>query len=63
MKTEWGVSRVEREREQQINGVRDGALDGDRNGVGWKWLLVKTDTRVFQINKLSIREDKHLGGS
>jgi hypothetical protein len=26
----------EREREQQINGVRDGALEGFRNGVGWK---------------------------
>ncbi len=23
-----------REREKQINGVRDGALDGNRNGVG-----------------------------
>ncbi len=25
-----------REREKQINGVRDGALEGFRNGVGWK---------------------------
>jgi hypothetical protein len=31
----------EREREQQINGVRDGALDRDGNGVHQKWLLVK----------------------
>ncbi len=38
-----------REREQWINGVRDGALDVKRNGVGWKWALVKEDTRVFQI--------------
>ncbi len=34
----------EREREQRINGVRDGALDGDSQGVGWKWPLVKKDT-------------------
>jgi hypothetical protein len=34
----------EREREQQINGVRDRVLDGNRNGVGWKWLFVKKDT-------------------
>jgi hypothetical protein len=33
-----------REREEQINRVRDGALDGNRNGLGWKWLLVKKDT-------------------
>jgi len=30
---EWGVN-GEREREQQINGVRDRALEGFRNGVG-----------------------------
>jgi hypothetical protein len=34
----------EREREQQINRVRDRALDRNGNGVGWKWLLVKKDT-------------------
>jgi hypothetical protein len=33
-----------REREQQISRVRDRALDINRNGVGWKWLLVKKDT-------------------
>ncbi len=44
MKTEWGVIRVERERELQINGVRDGVLDRNKNGIGWKWLLVKKDT-------------------
>ncbi len=26
----------EREREQQINGVRDGALEGFGNGMVWK---------------------------
>ncbi len=43
MKTEWGVS-GEREREEQINGVRDGALVRCGNGVGQKWPLVKIDT-------------------
>jgi hypothetical protein len=41
----------EREREQWINGVRDGVRDGaldiDGNGVGWKWRLVKRDTFYF----------------
>jgi hypothetical protein len=37
----------EREREQQINGVRDGAFDRNGNGVSWKWPLVKKDTWVF----------------
>ena len=36
-----------REREQQINRMRDGALDRNGNGVGWKWLLVKKDTQYF----------------
>ncbi len=55
----------EREREQQINGVRDGALDRNGNGMGWKWPIVKRDTLVFlakqinRINRLSII----LGGS
>ncbi len=31
----------EREREQQINGVRVGVLGGFRNGMGWKWPLGK----------------------
>jgi hypothetical protein len=31
----------EREREQQINGVRDVAFDRNGSGVGQKWLLVK----------------------
>ncbi len=38
VKTEWGVRERGRERErergQQINGVRDGALDRNGNGVG-----------------------------
>jgi hypothetical protein len=34
----------ERVREQRINGVRDGALVRNGNGVGWKWPLVKKDT-------------------
>ncbi len=43
---EWRVSRVEgeSEREQQINGVRDRALDRNRNVVVWKWPLFKKDT-------------------
>ncbi len=47
VKTEWGISREgerEREREQQINGMRDGAEDRNGNGVGWKWPFVKKDT-------------------
>jgi hypothetical protein len=53
-----------REREQQINGVRDGALDRNGNDVGWKWQLVKKDTLVFlakqinRTNRLSIKVDK-----
>jgi hypothetical protein len=34
----------ERKREQRINGVSEGVLDRNGNGVGWKWLLVKRDT-------------------
>jgi hypothetical protein len=34
----------ERKREQWINGVRDEVFDRNRNGVGWKWPLVKKDT-------------------
>ncbi len=54
----------EREREQQINGVRDGALDRNGNDIGWKWQLVKKDTLVFLVkqisrtNRLSIKVDK-----
>ncbi len=45
VKTEWGVNGGrERERELRISRVRDGALDGNRNGVGWKWSLVKKNT-------------------
>jgi hypothetical protein len=38
VKTEWGeVEREgEREREEQIKGVRDGALERFGNRVGWK---------------------------
>ncbi len=42
VKTYWGER--EREREQQINGVRDRALVRNGNGMGWKWPLVKKDT-------------------
>jgi hypothetical protein len=31
----------EREREQQIKGVREGALVRNENGMGWKWPLGK----------------------
>ncbi len=44
----------EGDREQQINGVREGAMVQDGNGVGQKWPLVKLNTRVFlsmQINR------------
>ncbi len=34
----------EKEREQQIDKVRDGALDRNENGVDWKWPFVKKDT-------------------
>jgi hypothetical protein len=34
----------ERKREQRINGVSDGVLDRNGNGMGWKWSLVKRDT-------------------
>jgi len=34
----------EREREQQISGVRDRALGRNGNGVGQKWPLVKLNT-------------------
>ncbi len=39
-----GEGEREREREELINGVRDRAVDGYGNGVGWKWPLVKKDT-------------------
>jgi hypothetical protein len=38
VKPEWGVSgegERKKEREQRINGVRDGALDRNGNGVGY----------------------------
>ncbi len=34
----------EREREQQINEVRDGALDKNGSGIGQKWPLEKLNT-------------------
>ncbi len=40
--------------------MRDGALDRNGNGMGWKWPIVKRDTLVFlvkqinRINRLSI---------
>ncbi len=53
----------EREREQQINGVRDRALVRNRNGEGWKWPLVKKGCLSIQIdqidktNKMSFKWD------
>ncbi len=41
---EGGEREGEREREQQISGVRDGVLDRNGSGVGQKWPLVKMDT-------------------
>ncbi len=34
----------ETDRKKWVNRVRVRALDGNRNGLGWKWLLVKKDT-------------------
>ncbi len=55
MRTECRVSREEREREGErehwVHGVRDRAFDKYRNGLGWKWPLVKKDTLVFQNSK------------
>jgi hypothetical protein len=34
----------ERGREEQISGVREGALLRNGNGMGWKWPFVKKDT-------------------
>jgi hypothetical protein len=39
--------RGEIEREQWINGVRDGALEGFRNGACWKWPLGKRTPEYF----------------
>ncbi len=66
-KTEWGVSRREgeRETEEQIKGVRDGAKERLINGVGWEMTIGK-DARVFQINrtnKMSIKVDINILGS
>jgi hypothetical protein len=36
-----------REREHQINGVRDGTLDRYGNGLGWRWLIVKMTPEYF----------------
>ncbi len=41
--TEWGVD-GEGEREEWINGVRDGVLDINRSNVGQKCLLEKLNT-------------------
>jgi hypothetical protein len=43
----------EGDKEQQINGVREGALVQDGNGVGQKWPLVKLNTRVFLSMKIN----------
>jgi hypothetical protein len=42
---------TEREQQQQINRVRDGVLDVNRNGVGCKWPLVKKDNLNISNNK------------
>ncbi len=45
VEAEWGAcGEGERERKQQISGVRDGALDRNGNDMGQKWSLVKKDT-------------------
>jgi hypothetical protein len=57
---EW----VEREREeQQINGVSDGALDRNGNGMGRKWTLGKRDTWVFLVktNQKNKKAANHVG--
>ncbi len=60
----WNQNRREREREWQINGVRDGMLDRNGNGMGQKWPLEELNIWAFlvmqinRINKLSIK----LGG-
>jgi hypothetical protein len=62
VKTEWEVNEErgrEREREQWISGVGDGALEGFGNGMGWKWPLGKKDTRIFQVDQM-IRTNKML---
>ncbi len=44
---EWRVNGEggrEREREQWINRVRDGALDSNGSGMGQKWPLEKLNT-------------------
>ncbi len=38
----------QKKREQWINRVRDGALEGFRNGVGWKWPLRKRTPDHFK---------------
>jgi hypothetical protein len=44
VEAEWGASgEGERDREQQISGVRDRALDRNGNDMGQKWSLVKKD--------------------
>ncbi len=39
----------EKEREQQINRVRDRVFDRNGSGVGPKWPLEKLSTRVFLV--------------
>jgi hypothetical protein len=51
VKMEWGVNgdrEGEREREQRINGVRDGVLEGFGNCMGWKWPLGKRTPEYFK---------------
>ncbi len=43
----------EGDREQQINGVREGVLVQDGIGVAQKWPLVKLNTRVFLSMKIN----------
>jgi hypothetical protein len=43
----------EGDREHHINGVREGALVQDGNGVGQKCPLVNLNTRVFLSMKIN----------
>ncbi len=61
MKWSKELREKEREREQQINRVREEALDRNGSGMGQKCPLEKLNTWVFlvmqinRINKLSIK--------
>jgi hypothetical protein len=54
---EWGKSKRERDREERIKGVRDGAWERTDNGMGWKWLLEMTP-EILGINRTNKRQSK-----